>query len=55
MAPAHPVWGWGAGLAPELGFGSPSGPPSGVFFIAPDGRVGFFPNIRLSVAVEFTP
>ena len=48
------AWGWGAGLAPELGFGITEWSAGRRFFIAPEVRVGFFPNIRLSVAVGFT-
>ena len=48
------AWDWGAGLAPELGFGITEWSTGRRFFIAPEVRVGFFPNIRLSVAVGFT-
>ena len=49
------AWGWGAGVVPELGFGITECSASRRFIIAPDIRGGFFPNIRFSLAVGFTP
>ena len=46
--------GWGAGLAPELGFGIAHWSACRRVYAAPAVRIGAFPNVRLSLVVGFT-
>ena len=48
------AWGWGAGLAPELGFGIAHWSACRRVYAAPAVRIGAFPNVRLSLVVGFT-
>ena len=48
------AWGWGAGLAPELGLGTAHWSACRRVYAAPAVRIGAFPNVRLSLVVGFT-
>ena len=48
------AWDWGAGLAPELGFGIAHWSACRRVYVAPQVRIGAFPNVRLSLVVGFT-
>ena len=48
------AWDWGAGLAPELGFGIAHWSACRRVYVAPQVRIGAFPNVLLSLVVGFT-